>query len=55
MFQKYGSDVVRNLLVDRVNSTAIEYDQARENLKQYDLKEEKKDEQLDPIRQAKRI
>lgn len=39
MFQRYGSDVVRALLVDRVNSTAIEYDQARENLKQYDLRE----------------
>lgn len=51
MFQKYGSDVVRNLLVDRVTSTAIAYDQARENLKQYDLREETNgDGRMDTIR-----
>jgi len=44
MYQKYGSDVVRNLLVDCINSTAIKYDQARENLRQYDLREEKESE-----------
>ncbi len=36
MFQKYGSDPTRNLLVDRVESSAIEYNNAVYNLKAYD-------------------
>lgn len=50
MFQKYGSDRIRDLLIDRVNSTANEYVKAKEELVRYDkFKEETKDERLDIV------
>ena len=38
MFQKYGSDPIRNLLVDKVESTAIAHQKSVEELIEYDLK-----------------
>ena len=43
MFQKYGSDPIRNLLVDRVESSAMAYQRALEELKVHDYKEETND------------
>ena len=54
MFQKYGSNPTRNLLVDRVESSAIAYQRALEELKAHDYKEEAND-LIDIERQAKRI
>ena len=50
MLQKYGSDRIRNLLVDRVESTARAYEDARLELIAHDYKEETAG---DIIRQAK--
>ena len=52
MFQKYGSDRVRNLLVDKVESTAKAYEDARLDLIAHDYKEETND-LIDIERQAK--
>lgn len=54
MFQKYGSDRIRNLLVDRVESTARAYEDAREELIAHDYKVETND-LIDIERHAKRI
>ena len=43
MLQKYGSDPIRNLLVDRVESSAMVYQRALEELKAHDYKEETND------------
>ena len=51
MFQKYGSDRVRNLLVDKVESTAKAYENARLDLIAHDYKEETND-LIDIERQA---
>lgn len=50
MYQKYGSDRIRNLLVDVVNSTSLAYISAVYNLKAHDADKtdwEEQDEQLD--------
>lgn len=50
MFQKYGSDKIRNILIDRIDTTAAAYDKAILDLKKYNkFKEETKDERLDTI------
>lgn len=51
MFQKYGSDRIRNLLIDKVESTARAYEDARRNLVAHDYKEETND-LIDIERQA---
>ena len=59
MFQKYGSDPIRNLLVDKVESTAREHNDAVYNLKAYDSNktdyEEETNELVDIVRQSKGI
>ena len=45
MFQKYGSDPIRNLLVDKVESTAIAHNDAVYELKAYDIN--KREQQLE--------
>jgi len=42
MYQKYGSDPIRNIMVDKVVSTAEAYDLAMRNLKNYDKKKREK-------------
>ena len=51
MFQKYGSDRVRNLLVDKVESSAKAYETDRLDLIAHDYKEETND-LIDIERQA---
>ena len=54
MYQKYGSDRIRNLLVDRIESTAIAHNDAVYSLKAYDNdKTDYKEETNDPIQEAK--
>ena len=43
MFQKYGNDRIRNLLVDRVESTARKHQEAVDELWAYDYGEETND------------
>lgn len=42
MYQKYGSDPIRDIMVDRVVSTAEAYDLAMRNLKRYDKNKREK-------------
>lgn len=50
MYQKYGSDPTRNLLVDKVENTAIAYQRAIESLKRHDRLKEEANERVDPVR-----
>ncbi len=54
MFQKYGSDPIRNLLVDRLNSAAEAYQRAIEYLEAHDYKEETND-LIDTVARTKQI
>ena len=54
MFLKYGSDPIRNLLVDKVESTAGHYQKAIDELKAHDYREETNELQ-DIARQSKQI
>ncbi len=45
MFQKYGSNPTRNLLVDRVESTAKAHEDARLDLIAHDYREKTNDQQ----------
>ena len=51
MFQKYGSDPTRNLMVDRVESSAAAHLKAVEELRVHDYKGETND-LVNTIRQA---
>ena len=48
MYQKYGSDPTRNLLVDKVENAAIAYEKARLLLKEHDQRKEINDGELEP-------
>jgi hypothetical protein len=54
MFQKYGSDPVRRLLVDHVESTAVAHQEALEVLKAHDQRREAH-EPVDIVQRDKEI